>query len=76
MVGQELSDGFEGLLPTFAVLFGGAAALGAAARTAGTCPVFPPEKRYITPYTSVFCSESSGKIEQKTLFIFLPQWSL
>lgn len=40
--GQGLSDGFEGLLPAFAVLFGGAAALGATARTPGSCPGFPP----------------------------------
>lgn len=74
--GQGLSDGFEGLLPAFAVLFGGAAALGAAARTPGSCPGFPPEKRDITPYTPVFCSESSDKTAQNPRFIFPPQWSL
>lgn len=43
--GQGLSGGFEGLLPAFAVLFGWAAALGAAARTPGSCPGLPPEKK-------------------------------
>lgn len=73
--GPGLSDGFEGLLPAFAALFGGAAALGTTARTPGSCPGLPPEKK-ITPYILVFCSISSDKTAQKTLFIFPPQWSL
>lgn len=71
------SGGLRGLLPAFAVLFGGAMVFGATARTPGSCPGLPAEKEISDVIHQDFVlshltKKKQNKTEKVTLQLPLP----